>query len=75
VTRLPLEYIADDARVSKPDAQPVDFAFGRVGTVIREQVDGRMCLGVLWDGETRLRIPARDRVRSGYARRCEDLME
>lgn len=50
----PLEQFQDGARVTKPDAKHVDFAFGRVGTVIRERVDGRLCLGVLWDGAGRV---------------------
>jgi Tfp pilus assembly protein PilZ len=37
-------------RVSKPDAIPVDFAFGKTGTVIRERIEGVPCLGVVWDG-------------------------
>lgn len=49
---LPLEEFEDNARVLKPGAKPIDFAFGRVGTVVRENVDGRICLGVLWDGAT-----------------------
>lgn len=49
---LPLEHFEDDARVLKPNATRMDFAFDRIGTVIREKVDGRVCLGVLWDGAT-----------------------
>lgn len=38
------------ARVFKADAICFDFAFNRIGTVYRENVDGRECIGVLWDG-------------------------
>ncbi len=38
------------ARVRKPSAIQFDFAFGRIGTVHRDVVDGRPCVGVLWDG-------------------------
>ncbi len=45
----PLSEFATGARVIKPDARPFDFAFKRTGTVCREIVDGRPCIGVLWD--------------------------
>ena len=43
------------ARVRKPSAIPLfDFAFGRTGTVCRDAVDGRTCVGVMWDGANRI---------------------
>ncbi len=48
----PLGTFEDGAYVRKPNATPFDYAFNRVGQVIREEVDGNLCLGVLWSGTT-----------------------
>ncbi len=44
----------DGARVVKTTAIRFDFAYGRTGTVHREVVEGKRCVGVLWDGENRI---------------------
>jgi hypothetical protein len=41
------------ARVVLPSAKLVDFAWARAGTVLRETVNGREMLGVVWDGDPR----------------------
>lgn len=46
----PLAFFESGARVTRPDARPVDYAYARTGTVVREEVDGAWLLGVVWDG-------------------------
>jgi hypothetical protein len=46
----PLESFENGSRVIKPNAIPQDFAFRRVGEVVRETVDGKDLIGVRWYG-------------------------
>ena len=47
------------ASVTKPSALPVDYAFGRIGIVLREVADGKEHVGVLWeDAYTIVEYPA-----------------
>jgi hypothetical protein len=49
--RAALSTFLSGSRVRKPDAKFVDFAYLRTGTVVREMVDGKLHLGVVWDGD------------------------
>jgi hypothetical protein len=49
----PLFTFESGARVRRLEARPVDFAFDRVGTVVREFEDGKHRCGVRWDGDQR----------------------
>jgi hypothetical protein len=42
--------IPSGARVRKPSARPINFAFGREGIVIRETFADKRHVGVLFDG-------------------------
>ncbi len=46
----PLKDIPTGARVRSPKAAPFDFAYQRVGTVVRETINGEEYSGVRWDG-------------------------
>jgi|HubBroStandDraft_1064217.scaffolds.fasta_scaffold00168_35 hypothetical protein len=48
-----LQDLPDGARVVKPNAIVFDFAWGKVGTIVSEEVDGRCMRGVVWDGGER----------------------
>ncbi len=37
-------------RVQKPDARPFDIAYGQVGTVHWDLLEGEVVVGVRWDG-------------------------
>jgi hypothetical protein len=47
---MSLSSFADGARVRKPDAIWLDFAYQRTGTVCRKLWGGDVCVGVRWDG-------------------------
>lgn len=48
----PLATIPTGTRVRKPSAGRFDFAYGRAGTVVREEVEGDALQGVRWDGSS-----------------------